>query len=302
MSKITKLGMGINCFEGSEHLKNIIYEIRDVVDVIIVGVQHKSYFGNDIDAADIEELLMLKNAGYIDDVVWFDIAIPTGNMREDSIPRRCETEKRNRIIEELERRGCSHCLITDSDEFYDGQEFRRAKDIIDKNDDIHCTYCQYVNYYRDYHHYLVWPFESFVPFITETRYRFLFDDGDFFLASDPTRRYKIPEGDPFEMYVFDWDVLKMHHFAWIRRNIAKKVENWSSKLYFKGDANLIPAILDRYNNYRDGENAIVTFNVPGFSIMVNILPKDYIHPHYYLDAHFIEKAVPHDDDKPHDAR
>ncbi|NCU26743.1 hypothetical protein EOM86_08495 [Candidatus Nomurabacteria bacterium] len=282
MSKITKLGMGINCFEGTEHLKNIIYEIRDAVDVIIVGVQHKSYFGKDIEQEDVDELMKLKSSGYIDEIVWFDIEMPPESIREDSIPRRSETEKRNRIIEELQKRGCSHCLITDSDEFYDGDEFRRAKKVINDDDDIHCTYCQYLNYYRDYHHYLVWPFESFVPFITEIDYRFLFDKGDFQLPSDPTRRYKIPEGRPFEIYIFDWDVLKMHHLAWIRKNIAKKIENWSSKLYFKKDTQLVPAIIDRYNNYKDGENALVTFNVPGFSVLVNILPRDYVHPHYYL--------------------
>ena len=43
------------------------------------------------------------------------------------------------------------------------------------------------------------------------------------------------------------------------------------------------AIIERYDNYVDGQNAIIMFNVPFYQIVVNKLPKQYIHPHYKIN-------------------
>lgn len=285
MSKIKKLGLSIVCFDGSEHLKNIIYELRNLVDVIHVCMQEVSYHGDPLDDEDKQEVLYLKEIGYVDDILWFnpDLSYLKQKEFDASIPRRIECDKRNMMLDKLEEAGCSHSIIIDSDEFYDFYDFKRAKDFINENENIHITYCQYVNYYNDYDRILVYPFLSYVPFISEARFRFQFDSSDINLPSDPTRRYKIPETDENRQYnIFDWKTVHMHHLSWIRKDITKKLKNWSAKRYFENVAGLQERIINRYRNWKPGLNAYLMFNVPGNAVIVNKLDKKYIKPHYKI--------------------
>lgn len=325
MSKITKLGLGIVCFDGSEHLKNICSEIRTEVDYILVCLQEVSYHGDIIDEYDIKEVNILKEVGLIDEILWYkpDLSYKTYNNddilkykkthlesiknnpnindelkkiiieREEKLsnndiinrmPRILETEKRNMMIDRLQEIGCSHDIIIDSDEFYDYNQFKAAKKIFNDDETMEVVYCQYVNYYRDYRHYMKWPWDSFVPFIANIRFRFLYEFGSFNKPSDPTRRYFIPFNDKCNTYhIFNWETIHMHHLSWIRLEIEKKMESWSSKKYFENVKGLKDKILDRYYNYRDGENAIIMFNTPNYEVCVKKLPKQYIHPNYRLD-------------------
>ena len=72
MSKITKLGLGIVAFEGTEHIKNITYEVRDLVDEIVVCLQQHSYHGEDIDQKDVETIKDLQAHGLVDKIIWFE--------------------------------------------------------------------------------------------------------------------------------------------------------------------------------------------------------------------------------------
>ena len=280
MSKISKLGMGIIAFEGIEHIKNITYEIRELVDTIVICLQKESYHGEPIHQEDVDLANQLLEYGYVDDIIWFkatDLHTEEGNAG----PRWIETDKRNFILDYLENTAkCSHSLVIDSDEFYDKEDFEYAKNLLDKDESARVSYCQYINYYRDYSHVLVWPFLAYVPFITESSFRFHFENGTFTLPSDPTRRYVTDSSVIPKVLAFD--IIKMHHLSWIRIDIEKKLHNWSAKRYFQKDE-LHNAILNRYYNYVDGQNAIITFNVPNYNVCVNRLPKQYIHPHFYLD-------------------
>ena len=277
MSKISKLGMGIVAFDDVTHIKNMCAEIRDVVDVIVVCLQNKSYFGIDIEPEIVTYIETLKGDGFIDDVMWFD-GKDYGNSNE--APRLTETDKRNAILDKLEYEyNCSHSIITDSDEFYSHDEFLNAKNTID-NIDVVATYCQYINYYRDYKHVLVWPYKAYVPFITQSNYRFDFKKGNFDKPSDPTRRYVLNEGDNYSVLPFS--LVKMHHLSWIRINIESKIDNWSSKRYFQDVKGLRERIIDRYNNYQNGQNAILMFGTPDNEVIVNVLPQQYINPKYSL--------------------
>lgn len=282
MSNIKKLGIGIVAFEGIEHIKNIAYEIRNLSDYIVICLQKFSYHGDPISSESIKYAEELKEKNLIDEIIWFD----ENNKYVDknqSAARYIETDKRNFILEHLEKEiNCSHSLIIDSDEFYDYNEFKKAKQIIDKNNNIHITYCQYINYYRDYLHVLVWPMISYVPFISESKYRFNFDNNDFNKASDLSRRYSFGN-DKIDNFIFDWNDIKMHHFSWIRKDISKKIEAWSANKYFSNISNLKEVILKRFFNYKDGQNAIIMFNVPNFQVIVNKLKRQYIFPHYMLD-------------------
>lgn len=283
MSKITKFGLGIVAFEGTEHLKNIAYELRDLCDNITVCLQKESYHGEPISQKDVDVVENLKNLGYIDSIIWFT---PTDFHLDESkgdAPRFIETDKRNFICDYLEKEeNCSHVMIIDSDEFYHHDDFKAAKDLYDNDENLHVTYCEYVNYYRDYRHVMVWPFNCYVPFIAEAKYRFNFRKGNFTQPSDPTRRYLL-DGDMTHFNIFGWQVVKMHHLSWLRINIESKINAWSSKKLFENFDELKTAILDRYYNYENGLNAILMFNVPGNQVQVNYLNKQFIHPHFMLD-------------------
>lgn len=282
MSKISKLGLGIIAFEGVEHLKNIIYEIRDYCDLIVICLQKTSYHGDPIKQEDIDDVEYLKSCNLIDDIIWFEPKTLYENEPKIG-PRLVETDKRNFILDYLEYTGhCSHGLVIDSDEFYDREDFAQAKEFINSNEDIHVTYCQYINYYRDYTHLLVWPFYCYVPFITEIKYRFNFQHGTFDKPSDPTRRYLIDDNRGI-YHILDYNIIKMHHLSWIRKDITRKIDSWSSKQLFDNVGGLRESIINRYTNYKEGQNAIIMFNVPYYQVIVNKLPKQYIHPHYGLN-------------------
>lgn len=286
MSKIRKLGLGIVAFEGSEHLKNITFELRTLCDNITVCLQKKSYHGEPIQQEDVDIVENLKNLGYIDNIIWFEPADLHTDEPAGDAPRLIETDKRNFICDYLEKeQDCSHLMIIDSDEFYHHDDFERAKKTYDADPNLHVTYCEYVNYYRDYRHVMVWPFNSYVPFISEAGYRFDFRKGNFTKPSDPTRRFYInPEAEMNHFNVFNWEMIKMHHLSWIRINIEQKVSSWSSRKLFENYEELRELILDRYYNYEEGLNAIIMFNVPCNQVEVAKLPKQYIHPHFMLDT------------------
>jgi hypothetical protein len=61
----------------------------------------------------------------------------------------------------------------------------------------------------------------------------------------------------------------MQHFARIRKNIRKKLENWSAKDHFTPD--LINKAVKQYENWKEGDPAIMLFNVPDNSVFVRKL-------------------------------
>ena len=53
------------------------------------------------------------------------------------------------------------------------------------------------------------------------------------------------------------------------KDIIRKIDSWSSKQLFGNVKGLREAIIERYDNYVDGQNAIIMFNVPFYQIVVN---------------------------------
>lgn len=292
---IKKIGLGIVAFDATEHLVNIISEIRDLIDYVVVGVQKISYHGAPIAIDDYREIIRLKEEDkLVDDIYEVDLDI-------NKKPREQETDKRNHLIDMCAQNGCSHCLIIDSDEFYPHPSFLKAIKEIDDND-YPVTYCQYINYWFDYQHYLVYPFEQgqYVPFVSRVGYHFSFDNSCFRYPSDPTRRYLLPvkeykitvdKGKQFKEpvyalelnHIFPWETVKMHHLSWVRSNIRKKLNNWSSKKLFQNFEDLIDRSVERFENFSDDNIDIpaeLLFNTPGHKVDIEKLPRQYIWPKY----------------------
>lgn len=258
MGKIKKLALTINAFDATELLETGLNEIREEVDYVVAIYQKKSYWQNPMDPEDFEELNRLKGLGLIDELYEF---------KPDFLQyaRVQETEKRNMGIKMMRERGFSHILNTDADEIYDREQFRAAKkEINEKGWPI--TYWSYVNYYRDFEHYLVYPFRPFVNGIHSTYFTYTYN-GPAPGPTDPTRRILNPMN--IGTYLFPDETIRMAHGAWIRKNIRKKLENWSAKDHF--NESLIDKAVYQYENWKEGDNAIMLFNVPDNNVYVRKL-------------------------------
>lgn len=260
MGKIKSLALTINSFDSSEFLETLISEIRDQVDYVAAIYQKKSYCGNLMDPIDMEELQRLHKLKLIDQLIEFESS-PIKPHREQ------ETDKRNFGIELMKQKGFSHILNIDSDELYQADQFREAKKEINKHN-WPITYWSYINYYKDFEHYLIYPFRPFVPGIHSTYFKYTFN-GTAPGPTDPTRRIY----NPFNIgtYIFPDEVIRMAHGAWIRKNIRKKLENWSAKDHFTQD--LIESAILRYETWKEGDNAIMLFNVPNNEVKICKLNK-----------------------------
>jgi len=257
---IKKLALTLNAFDSSELLEPLISEIRDQVDHVAAIYQKLSYWKNPMADEDMEELLRLKTLGLVDELIEFK-----PNFAKYSREQECE--KRNMGIDLMKRQGYSHILNADSDEFYDADQFESALDLIATRG-YTITYCSYVNYYRDFEHYLVYPFRPFVPFVHSTFFKYTYQ-GPAPGPTDPTRRINNPSN--LGTYIFEDSELRMGHAAWIRRDIRKKLENWSAKNHFKKE--LIDDAVERWENWKEGDNAIMLFNVPDNNVKVKKLEK-----------------------------
>jgi len=255
---IKKLSLTINAFDASELLEDLISEIRDQVDHVAAIYQKKSYWKNPMAAKDLNELKRLKDIGLIDELIEFK-----PNFTKYSREQECD--KRNMGIDLMKANGSSHVLNIDADEFYDAEQFRFAKNLISTKG-YAITYCSYVNYYRDFQHYLVYPFRPFVPFIHSTFFRYTYQ-GPAPGPTDPTRRINNPSN--IGTYIFPDEEIRMGHAAWIRRDIRKKLVNWSAKNHF--EKSLIDQAVERWENWEEGQDAIMLFNVPDKSVRVNKL-------------------------------
>jgi len=257
---IKKLSMTINSFDASELLFPLITEIRNQIDHIAAIYQKKSYWGNPMAEEDMEELLRLKSIGLIDELIEFK-----GNATKYSREQECD--KRNMGIDLMKKNGSSHIINIDSDEFYDADQFENAIDIIESKG-YSITYCSYVNYYKDFDHYLVYPFRPFVPFIHSTFFKYTYQ-GPAPGPTDPTRRINNPSN--LGTYIFKDNEIRMNHLAWVRKDIRKKLVNWSAKNHFSDE--LIDKAVERWENWEEGNDAIMLFNVPENSVKVKKLEK-----------------------------
>lgn len=290
---IKKLGLLIICFEGSEHLYNIISELRESVDFVSVGLQRLSYHGDRISQIDLNEIFRLRDEDHlVDNILEVELDI-------NKAAREQETDKRNMLIQDAQDHGCTHAIVIDSDEYYTRKSFENACQMIDDNN-YPITYCQYINYYHDYNHFLLYPFKDgmYVPFVTRVEYRHSFECTDFTLPSDPTRRFVRPVkgmkkvkdelGREHEIkeyavdyHVFQWNEVKMHHLSWLRADIRKKLNVWSSKKCFDNYNDLIDKAVASFKKFDENSimgTAQMLFNTPGNKVNVKKFPKQYIHP------------------------
>lgn len=281
-----RIGLGIVAFDACEHLINIISELEGLLDYVVIGLQKVSYHGKPIAKEDLYFCEKLVNDKLADKIIYIETDL-------SKFARHQEVDKRNLMLDDIQNEGkCDYSFIIDSDEFYKRSQFEKCVNKIIEND-YDLTYCQYVNYFGDYRHYLVYPFKNgcFVPFLAKSDYRYTWNCQDWDKPSDPTRRW-VRKRDKSNIFCdicheFTWKELNMHHLSWIRRNISAKLDNWSAKKMFENYPFLSDKSIETFNQFINGDpsqkciqEATLLFNTPNNKVTIAEWPKQYINPKY----------------------
>ena len=213
-----KLGAAYIVFDGEELLKSSILQVRDHVDEIIVVYQVRSWFGDSSKSSLLPTLSSLFREGLIDHLIEFrDFQIRQNKNREDILMvKEFERKKRQVGLDKALSLGCTHYLCLDVDEFYDKDEFRKAKNLIIQNG-YTATSASFINYvntptiHRGYD-------PNRVPFICKIDKSSKMVKG-FFVRCDPTRGIS----NCLQItHDFDPDVITMHHMETVRRDLTLK--------------------------------------------------------------------------------
>jgi len=189
-----------------------------------------------------------------------------GNMAIYDLPENCilvqcepftsqaqsnELHKRNVGLEAVKKHKFSHFIFLDGDEFYTEKEFIAGKNYV-INNNLEGSVCKVKTYFKSPCLTIGYDY-TYVPFIHKVRsslqyklgyanYPFTYHGGGKNGARiDPTRRLNIHKG----VELLD---ITMHHYSYVRKNMALKLENSSAN--FKGDRSAV--LLEDLNNAKPG--------------------------------------------------
>lgn len=226
-----RLGVAYNVFNGDELLFDSLKRMRQVSDYIVITYQEVSNTGNVSESSVLDRIKSLPNYLYDD----LELFTPSAGRNA----QKNEVSKRNLGLKLARKKGCTHFMSIDCDEFYDLGEFIRAKKIIwDNNYDS--SACELVNYFHS-SMYRMKENRQYVPFIFKIswwdKHRY---SAKFPVPVDPTRRLKSKN-----FYLFQSDILLMHHMSYVRKDyksIASKLMNGPNRTMYE-------EVLDEYLKY-----------------------------------------------------
>lgn len=190
-----------------------VENIRPVVDGVIIVWSRKSNHGKEME---------YELPGDCTLVQWEPLHRP---------PQHNELAKRNVGMEKAKELGYTHFIMMDGDEFYRQDEFTEAKALIEENG-ILGSVCRLKTYFKS-PTLTIGHDHTLVPFIHRLRpslqyklnfhgYPFAYQKGTAYI--DPTRRLNVTGG------IRMMEGVTMHHYSWIRKDMALKMENSSANL------------------------------------------------------------------------
>lgn len=240
-----KFGVSYNVFDGEELLKDSILSIRDNVDYVSVVYQKESNYGNTC-SENLEEILYdLVDNKLIDRLYNYK---PKLNLT----PHFNEVLKRNIGYFISQKEGMDYHMTMDCDEFFINNEFINMKRRY-VEDNLDSGYCQMLTYYKTKEYILDPPEDYYISlFYRISNYNNYFFQANTPVTVDPTR--KMNSG---KFKIFDRNEIQMHHMSYIRNDINKKFQNSSAKVNFKD----IDLVLNHYNNWKNGQDAIMLGSV-----------------------------------------
>lgn len=226
-----KLGVSYIVFDGVELLEHSIKQIRKQVDYVQVIYQSTSWFGHQIKNEDLITLNSLKLKGLVDELTKFSDFTPLRDTLANSIAKSkvYEKSKRELGLKSALKKGCTHYLCMDVDEFYIEEEFARAKAEIEEND-YGLTAVRFINYvnvptlHRGYD-------PARVPFICKISNSSMMTSR-FFVKCDPTRGIASPVKTTHD---FDPSSITMHHMESVRKDLKTKYEATTRSLFKRSD-------------------------------------------------------------------
>ena len=201
-----------NVWDGDEHLRKSIEQIRPHLDVVIVIYQNVSNSGELYEPTLPHDLIDLSE-------FYIPAVGQSGQWNE--------TMKRNRGLELAKSVGCTHFIQMDCDEMYFTEDFGLAKEQVYIKQ-LDASYCRLKTYYK-YPTKQLFPDEDyFVPFIHKIhKETIMCFDKKYPAFADPTRRTNTyAKHEPIE-----W--LRMHHYSFVRKDIQRKLRNSSSSHAFE---------------------------------------------------------------------
>lgn len=216
-----KLAAIYTLFNGTELLDRSVDQIKDQVDLIILGTQEISNAGNEMSLNDAQNIHSVEGSllesghevilqTYKPDLVYKD--------RKEN-----ERRKLQRLLETARTLGATHWILLAADHFYDPKEFAIAKGKIET--DLHSfdvTYTEMITYYKKPTWRLTKKEDYFFPFICKlTAQTHVIRGNHYPVRMDPSVRVS-----PAETFVhLEEKMIILHHFTMIRKDILNKFNN-----------------------------------------------------------------------------
>lgn len=214
--KKSKLIAIYNVFDGEELLPYSVKQIKPHVDGIICAYQNKSNRGEDYSPSFQHSLF--------DYVIQYEPNLTITASANEKRKRNFALSSAKQLFPDI-----THFIFLDCDEIYTSSEFKEAKEEVISLG-VDASFCNMLTYYRKPTLHLHPPESYFVPFIckyytwqTLGKNDWLWNKG---IISDPTRT-------PISVATYRLMTLKMHHFSFVRSDIARKLRNSSSDIYAK---------------------------------------------------------------------
>jgi len=234
-------GAAYNLFDGEELLEGSIRSIRESVNFVCVVFQEMSNFGISRKSPLRPVLEDLMTRGWVDQIFEYDPASAKKGHGN-------EIAKRQIGLDLCRNAGCNYFISMDCDEYYKPAEFAKAKSIIIE-DGYDSSACMMQTYYKDPRYRLDPPETYYVPFLYRIDERRLEMGLRWPVVADPTR--KMP---PKNIMAFTRNVIEMHHFSMLRKDIRAKLWNSSANVNFK---NRIEEIAQHYEMWSPGTQAMM---------------------------------------------
>jgi hypothetical protein len=146
-------------------------------------------------------------------------------------------------------------MTLDCDELYDPKEFKWAKDDFELGD-YDTSFCKMSTYYKEPIYRLYPKEEYYAPLFYKIKKdtEFGYASEDYPVILDPTRKVKAGYAR-----IYEREEIEMHHYAYVRNDIASKVINSSSQ----SDEVSKQKVIWHYNNFKDiRDSALMIGGVP----------------------------------------
>lgn len=207
-----------NVWDGEELLEGSIEHIKDHVDEIIIVYQNVSNFGEQHSPFEhLPEFLMGLNKRLT--IEYYDPHI-TGAQMDGTYN---ELEKRKRGLHIAKQNNCTHFILMDCDEYYPDFELMKAEYIkSEREEGCDGSYCHIITYFKKPEYVLKTELIYLVPFIHPLKMGTQLGYKGYPIPADETRTVRVNRIKKMSY--------PMHHYAYVRENIERKLRNSSARM------------------------------------------------------------------------